>query len=98
MKANSMALVALLLLILWENGQYSHNPLLQKPGNLVGVGHSSMFKDKAGDWKIVFQAHQSESAIHPRNMFIGTVGFRNINGVDELYIDPDYETPLLYID
>lgn len=26
--------------------KYLHNPLLQKPGNLVGVGHGSIFKDK----------------------------------------------------
>ncbi len=74
--------------------KYPHNPLLQKPGNLVGVGHSAMFKDKKGDWKIVFHAHQSESAIHPRNIYITSVGFRNVNGVDELYIDPDYMIPL----
>lgn len=82
--------------IMGEWTKYPHNPLLQKPGNLVGVGHSAMFKDKKGDWKIVFHAHQSESAIHPRNMFITSVEFREVNGVDELYIDPDYETPLFY--
>ncbi|NLX66808.1 MAG: family 43 glycosylhydrolase [Bacteroidales bacterium] len=80
--------------IMGEWRKYPHNPLLQKPGNLVGVGHSAMFKDKKGDWKIVFHAHQSESAIHPRNIYITSVGFRNVNGVDELYIDPDYMIPL----
>lgn len=81
--------------IMGEWTKYPHNPLLQKPGNLVGVGHSSMFKDKAGDWKIVFHAHQNDSAIHPRNMFITSVGFKKRDGADELYIDPDYEIPVL---
>ncbi len=81
--------------IMGEWTKYSHNPLLQKPIDLVGVGHSSMFKDKEGEWRIVFHAHQSESAIHPRNMFISKVGFKNVNGVDELYIDQKYIIPLL---
>jgi len=67
--------------------KYPHNPLLQKPGNLVGVGHSSMFKDKKGDWKIVFHAHNSINNIHPRNMYISSVEFRKADGADELYID-----------
>jgi hypothetical protein len=75
-----------------------HNPLLQKPGELVGVGHSSLFKDKKGDWKIVFHAHQNDSTIHPRNMFISSVGFKNVNGADELYIDPNFDTPVLAVD
>jgi beta-xylosidase len=82
--------------IMGEWTKYSHNPLLQKPGNLVGVGHSSMFMDKEGDWRIVFHAHQSDSSIHPRNMFISYVGFKNVNGIDELYIDPDFITPILF--
>ena len=56
--------------IMGEWTKYSHNPLLQIPGNLYGVGHSSMFKDNDGNWRIVFHAHQSENEIHPRNMFI----------------------------
>ncbi len=83
--------------IMGEWTKYPHNPLLQKPGNLVGVGHSSMFKDREGNWKIVFHAHQSDSAIHPRNMFISSVGFSDRNGVDELYIDQEYLTPKLAI-
>jgi Beta-xylosidase len=81
--------------IMGEWTKYPHNPLLQKPGDLVGVGHSSMFKDKNGDWKIVFHAHQNDSNIHPRNMFISSIGFKNVNGLDELYIDSAYETPVL---
>jgi len=78
--------------------KYPHNPLLQKPGDLVGVGHSSMFRDKNGEWKIVFHAHQSNAEIHPRNMYLSSVYFENVNGVDQLIIDPDYDTPLLDVD
>lgn len=35
--------------IMGEWTKYPDNPLLQKPGNLVGVGHSAMFRDKKGD-------------------------------------------------
>jgi len=74
--------------------KYPHNPLLQKIENQVGVGHSSMFKDKEGNWKIVFHAHQSDSAIHPRKMFITSIVFRSVNRLDELYIDSNYEVPV----
>jgi beta-xylosidase len=75
--------------------KYTHNPLLQKPGNLFGVGHSSMFKDKDGLWRIVFHAHQSETEIHPRNMFISNVYFKNVAGEDVLHIDSNFITPVL---
>ena len=81
--------------IMGEWTKYPHNPLLQKPGNLVGVGHSSLFKDKKGDWKIVFHAHNDINKIHPRNMYISNVGFKKINGVEQLYIAPDFKIPFL---
>ena len=81
--------------IFGEWTKYPDNPLLQKPGNLVGVGHSAMFKDKKGDWRIVFHAHHDEKDIHPRAMYIGRVGFKEINGKDKMHIDQQYETPIL---
>lgn len=81
--------------IMGEWTKYPNNPLLQKPGDLVGVGHSSMLKDKKGDWRIVFHAHQNEESIHPRNMFISRIGFEKVNGVDRLYIDSHYDVPLM---
>lgn len=81
--------------IMGEWTKYSNNPLLQKPGELVGVGHSAMFKDKDGGWRIVYHAHQSKTKIHPRNMYISKVGFKNTDGVDKLFIDPNYLTPTL---
>lgn len=70
------------------------NPLLQKPGELVGVGHSALFTDKKGRRRIVFHAHHSETSIHPRSMHIGRYGFRKVKGHYKLYIDQAYETPV----
>ena len=55
--------------------KYEGNPILQKPGDLVGVGHSAMFRDRRGELRIVFHAHASQTAIHPRAMYIGSVDF-----------------------
>ncbi len=55
--------------------KYEGNPILQKPGDLVGVGHSAMFRDREGALRIVFHAHASQASIHPRAMYIGSVAF-----------------------
>ena len=55
--------------------KYEHNPIFQKPEELVGVGHSSMFKDKDGNLKITFHAHFDKNNIHPRIMYIADVSF-----------------------
>lgn len=55
--------------------KYASNPILQKPGDLVGVGHSAIFKDKSGKLRIVFHAHHSKESIHPREMYIGEISF-----------------------
>lgn len=75
--------------------KYAHNPLLQKPGDLVGIGHSAMFTDKEGKLRIVFHAHKNKQAIHPRGMHISTVRFENKDGVEQMVIDKDYMTPQL---
>lgn len=77
--------------IMGEWTKYSENPLFQKPKGLVGVGHSSMFKDKKGNWRIVFHAHKDETKIHPREMYIGTAGFRD----GRLFIEKQYLVPRL---
>lgn len=59
--------------------KYSANPILQKPLDLVGVGHSAMFTDKAGKMRIVFHAHHTKTSIHPRAMYIADVSFTNDN-------------------
>ena len=81
--------------IFGEWTKYPENPLLQKPGGLAGVGHSAMFTDKKGWRRIVFHAHNSPTSIHPRHMYIGTFGFRKVNGKERLFIDDAYETPVL---
>lgn len=81
--------------IMGEWTKYPDNPLLQKPGNLVGVGHSAMFRDKKGDLRIVFHAHHDEKNIHPRKMYIGRAGFKKVDGVEKLYIEAQYEIPVL---
>ena len=73
--------------------KYGHNPLLQFPGDLVGVGHSAMFKDKTGRLRIVFHAHNSKEKIHPRNMFISNVMFRYRDGAYMMEIDKKYMVP-----
>jgi len=59
--------------------KYTSNPILQKPQDLVGVGHSAMFKDKSGKLRIVFHAHHSKESIHPRAMYIADVTFTDDN-------------------
>ena len=73
--------------------KYEGNPILQKPGSLVGIGHSAMFTDKAGKLRIVFHAHNSITSIHPRNMYISTVSFENQGGKEVMVIDKNYSIP-----
>jgi len=75
--------------------KYEQNPIFQKPGNLVGVGHSAMFTDKEGNLRKVFHAHNSPEKIHPRNMYITTVTFETINGREIPRIDENFLTPVL---
>lgn len=55
--------------------KYSGNPIVKRVENLVGTGHHSLFTDKEGKLRIVFHAHNSTTAIHPRMMYIGTMEF-----------------------
>ncbi len=75
--------------------KYEQNPILQKPGDLVGVGHSAMFTDKDGTLRIVFHAHNSKERIHPRHMYISTVSFENRDGQEVMVIDEHFMTPEL---
>ena len=74
--------------------KYEGNPILQKPGNLSGVGHSTMFTDKEGKLRIVFHAHNSTEKIHPRHMYISTVSFGNKEGKEVMEIDKNYLVPI----
>lgn len=81
--------------IMGEWNKYNDNPLLQSPGELVGVGHNAMFTDKEGKLRIVYHAHKDKSNIHPRAMHIGTVSFEKIGEIDKLQISKEYITPVL---
>jgi beta-xylosidase len=76
--------------------KYPDNPILQKPGSLVGVGHSAMFRDKEGALKIVFHAHNNTKTIHPRQMYISDVIFIAVPGgsPDRMSISDEYTIPL----
>ena len=78
--------------IMGEWTKYDNNPLLQKPGELVGVGHSASFYDKEGNYRIVFHAHNNTSNIHPRAMYISTITF---DDAGKMLISPDYITPVM---
>lgn len=57
--------------------KYEHNPILQKPDTLVGVGHNAIFTDKNGKLRTVFHAHRDQQNLHPRKMCIANVTFTN---------------------
>ncbi|MFB5944740.1 glycoside hydrolase family 43 protein [Albibacterium profundi] len=78
--------------------KYEGNPILQMPGDLVGVGHSAMFEDKEGQLRIVFHSHRSKDKIHPRFMNISTVSFEEKDGETIMVIDPDFVTPRLIVE
>lgn len=77
----------------WQ--KYENNPILQKTGNLVGIGHSSLFNDKDGKLRIVFHAHFCTNQIHPRQMYIGTLNFIYIDNKAVMEVDKKYVTPRL---
>ncbi|MBQ8060329.1 MAG: glycoside hydrolase family 43 protein [Bacteroidales bacterium] len=58
----------------WE--KYSGNPVLRRDSpnadGLVGTGHGAPFKDKDGKSMYVFHAHQNDSTMYPRTMYIDT--------------------------
>ena len=74
--------------------KYEKNPIYQRVGNLVGVGHSAMFTDKEGNLRIVFHAHNHDGKIHPRHMYISTVHFKQENGQEIMTIDKNFITPV----
>lgn len=75
--------------------KYEHNPLLQKPEGLVGTGHHCIFTDKEGRLRLAFHAHKDKNNIHPREMYITRVGFKETGAEPVLEIDSCYMTPVL---
>ncbi len=75
---------------LWK--KHDKNPVLQRRNGLVGLGHHSFFRDRDGRLRIVFHAHASEQAVHPRFMVISEA-FLSSDGV--LSISDDFLIPQL---
>ena len=75
----------------WRKSQL--NPILQMPGDLVGVGHGAPFYDKKGRLHYVFHAHNSYENVHPRCMYITRASFKHSKKADEIVISPKYITP-----
>lgn len=71
--------------------KYEGNPVLQRPGDLYGTGHHSLFTDKSGRKRIVFHSHFSGERVQPRLCHISSYKFRrNKKGDDILVISPEY--------
>lgn len=68
--------------------RFEGNPILRRPGNLVGTGHHAFFTTSAGDNYIVFHAHQSRKSVGSRRMYIAPYRFEaRKNRPDRLVID-----------
>lgn len=65
------------------------NPILQFPGELVGVGHGAPFYDKKGRMHYVFHAHYNHEKVHPRCMYITRMSVKG----DKVNINDRYFTP-----
>lgn len=71
------------------------NPILQKPGPLVGTGQCSLFTDKEGELRIAFHSHYDTMHVDPRKMHIGQIRFRKMPWSSlSLLIDGFYITPI----
>ena len=69
------------------------NPVLQLPGDLVGVGHGAPFYDKKGQLHYVFHAHNSAEKVHPRCMYIARASFKGGKRNGRVAISGKYITP-----
>lgn len=74
--------------------KYEGNPVLQSPGDLVGVGHHTLFTDRKGHRRIVYHSHYSKDSVQPRLIQISSYLFRkSMNGPDILQVSDKYITP-----
>lgn len=72
------------------------NPLLCKPGGLVGTGHCSVFTDLDGNMKMVFHAHASILEVGPRQTYITDLAFETVGGQEKLVAGRDCAACYLY--
>ncbi|MBQ6086867.1 MAG: glycoside hydrolase family 43 protein [Bacteroidales bacterium] len=56
--------------------KYTGNPIFHRSfpnaGGLVGIGHGAPFHDRKGKLMYVFHAHQNDSVMHPRMMYVNS--------------------------
>lgn len=76
--------------IMGEWIKYQENLILQKLGNLQGVGYSVMFKDKKGRFCIVYYVYKDKEYIYLWGMYIGKVYFEKVDGIDCMWINKEY--------
>lgn len=68
--------------------RFEGNPILHRPGDLVGTGHHSFFTTSSGDNYIVFHAHKDKESVQSRRMFIAPYRFeKRRNMPDRLVVD-----------
>ena len=73
--------------------KYEENPLLQKPGELVGWGTVPPSPTRQASFVSFSMPIKTKSSIHPRAMYISDVSFEKVDGVDRMRISKDYMTP-----
>lgn len=57
----------------WQ--KYAHNPILQSPDTLRGVGHGAFFRDQEEKLYYVYHSHNSQQAVHPRKVYFNECSF-----------------------
>jgi len=77
--------------------KYDKNPILQKPGDLVGVGHCQFFSGIGNKLYVVYHAHYNQTNIHPRKAYINPVQFTKIENSGDYRIEilPERITPVV---
>lgn len=77
--------------------KYNKNPILQKPGDLVGVGHCQFFTGTDNKLYVVYHAHYNQTNVHPRKAYISPVRFTEIENTGEYHLEilPERITPVL---
>lgn len=70
------------------------NPILQGNWGLKGTGHHSLFKDRQGNWRMAFHAHNgaTPNKIHPRCMYVADLAISGDEGRTELRVGTNLVT------
>lgn len=69
--------------------KYKRNPVLRRAGNLVGTGHSSIFKTDDGRMKLVFHSHWNKDNVNPRITHMADIYFKKAGSKDILVVGDD---------